>query len=403
MTNDGRQQRGLMIAATARIRQQGGAWTVPSQSTRGRYTVALGDGGHCTCPDFEERQLPCKHIFAVEFVIKRETAPDGTVTEIRAARVTYAQDWPAYNAAQTTEKEHFCRLLRDLCANVEELPVGRGRPRLPLADLLFSAAFKVYGTTSARRCMTDLRDAAERGLIRRAPHYNTIFNVIESETVTPTLYALIEASAAPLREVETDFAIDSTGFGTSQFFRFYSEKYGKEVTGHDWVKCHAMVGVKTNVVTSLKVTERDTGDSPQLRELVRRTGERFTMKEISADKAYNARENYDLIVKAGAEPFIPFRVNCKLGQNTPTWNRLFHFFAMNREEFGQHYHKRSNVEATFSAIKRVFGDSVRSRIRAAQINEVLLKVLCHNIRCLVHAIHELGVEPMFRPVPTLTQ
>jgi len=88
MTNDGRQQRGLMIAATARIRQQGGAWTVPSQSTRGRYTVALGDGGHCTCPDFEERQLPCKHIFAVEFVIKRETAPDGTVTEIRAARAS---------------------------------------------------------------------------------------------------------------------------------------------------------------------------------------------------------------------------------------------------------------------------------------------------------------------------
>lgn len=72
---------------------------------------------------------------------------------------------------------------------------------------------------------------------------------------------------------------------------------------------------------------------------------------------------------------------------------------MNREEFAAHYHKRSNVEATFSAIKRVFGDSVRSRIRAAQVNEVLLKILCHNIRCLVHAIHELGVEPMFRPMP----
>lgn len=70
----------------------------------------------------------------------------------------------------------------------------------------------------------------------------------------------------------------------------------------------------------------------------------------------------------------------------------------NRDEFAAHYHKRSNVEATFSAIKRVFGDSVRSRTFPAQVNEVLLKVLCHNIRCLIHAMHELGVDPGFRPV-----
>jgi transposase len=48
---------------------------------------------------------------------------------------------------------------------------------------------------------------------------------------------------------------------------------------------------------------------------------------------------------------------------------------MNREEFLKTYHKRSNAESTFSAIKRVFGDSVRSRTHVAQVNEVLLKVL----------------------------
>jgi hypothetical protein len=42
------------------------------------------------------------------------------------------------------------------------------------------------------------------------------------------------------------------------------------------------------------------------------------------------------------------------------------------------YHKRSNVEATFSMIKRVFGDSVRSKTETARQNEVLLKILCHN-------------------------
>ena len=41
----------------------------------------------------------------------------------------------------------------------------------------------------------------------------------------------------------------------------------------------------------------------------------------------------------------------------------------------------------------MFGDSVRSRTPIAQVNEVLLKILCHNIRMLIHEMHELGVVP----------
>ena len=52
-------------------------------------------------------------------------------------------------------------------------------------------------------------------------------------------------------------------------------------------------------------------------------------------------------------------------------------------------------------IKRVFGDSVRSKTPVARGNEVLLKVLCHNIRVLVHEIHELGILPMFDRRPAI--
>ena len=38
---DPRQLRGLEIAATAKIVSKGTAWTVPSQSGKGRYTVAV--------------------------------------------------------------------------------------------------------------------------------------------------------------------------------------------------------------------------------------------------------------------------------------------------------------------------------------------------------------------------
>ena len=39
------------------------------------------------------------------------------------------------------------------------------------------------------------------------------------------------------------------------------------------------------------------------------------------------------------------------------FEKAFHFFQFNQEEYMSHYHKRTNVESTFSAIKRKFGDS----------------------------------------------
>lgn len=38
------------------------------------------------------------------------------------------------------------------------------------------------------------------------------------------------------------------------------------------------------------------------------------------------------------------------------WKKLFHFYNYKPEEFLMHYHKRSNVETTFSMIKAKFGE-----------------------------------------------
>ena len=54
------------------------------------------------------------------------------------ARKTYPQDWPRYNAAQVAEKSTFTQLLADLCSTIQEpAEVRRGRPNLPLPDMVF--------------------------------------------------------------------------------------------------------------------------------------------------------------------------------------------------------------------------------------------------------------------------
>jgi hypothetical protein len=59
-----RQQKGLQIAQRGHVTRQGRLYIVPSQSGKGRYKVDP-DKRHCTCPDFDFRREPCKHLFAV--------------------------------------------------------------------------------------------------------------------------------------------------------------------------------------------------------------------------------------------------------------------------------------------------------------------------------------------------
>ena len=82
-------------------------------------------------------------------------------------------------------------------------------------------------------------------------------------------------------------------------------------------------------------------------------------------------------------------------QSHPLWERMYHYYNFNRSEFLAHYHKRSNMETTFAMIKAKFGGAVRSKTPMAQVNEVLVKILCHNICVLIQSVYELGIEPIF--------
>jgi hypothetical protein len=317
-----REQRGLQIAATSQIRQKGSIWLVPSQTGNGgRYTVSPDDAHpHCSCPDHEETGCECKHIFAVRYVIQRELFEDGSVIEqesltLTTVRKTYPQQWTAYNAAQTSEKEVLQGLLHDLCKAIPEATEARmGRPRLPIRDGIFCAVFKVYSQLSSRRFTSDLCDAQAKGHIGSVPHFNSVLNVFDTEGTTEILTSLIEQSAAPLASLETKFAIDSTAFSGCRFDRWFDTKFKQAVPkcNRAWVKAHCAVGCLTNVVTAVTITDKDGGDSPMLEPLMQTTLKSFNIVDLCADKAYLSVANLQLIEDQGINGFIllcrkPFR------------------------------------------------------------------------------------------------
>ena len=266
-----RRQRALEIADKFRIAAQDGCrWLVPSQYGTGRYAVTiLGDNSHCDCPDWEKNRIPCKHVMAVEIFRVQQESPDhrpkATEAIYHAPRPTYRQDWAAYNAAQTNEKDEFQMLLWGLCRGLEQPKrTGPGRPSLPISDSVFSAVFKVYSTVSGRRFMSDLRNSKASGFLDSLPHFNSISHLLENPGLTPLLQNLITESSLPLKSVERDFAVDSSGFSTCRFERWFDHKHGGERFKRNWVKVHIMCGVKTNIVTAVEIRGQDANDSPLL-------------------------------------------------------------------------------------------------------------------------------------------
>jgi transposase len=387
--------KGLEIAARSKIAFADGKWLVPSQSGNGTYRVALSpEGDSCPCEDFSLRLQPCKHIHAARLVRERDYAGKSpvVVSDEAPKKPTYKQDWPAYNLAQTTEKHRLQVLLADLCSGVPSPEWnGRGQKPAPIPDVLFAMAYKVYTCLPSRRFMCDLRDAHEKGHTSCVIHYNSVCRHFETPELTPILRDLITRSSLPLRAAEVDFACDSSGFSTSRFVKWYDEKYGVTRSGHDWVKVHVMTGVKTNVVTAVEIYGRNANDCPILPGLVKTTAEHFAIREVSADKGYSSVENTEAVFQAGGTPFIAFKSSAS-GASGGLWERMYHFFQYRRDEFLGHYHKRSNVESTFSMIKAKFRDHVRAKTDVAMRNEALCKILCHNICCLIQAQCELVVH-----------
>lgn len=308
-------------------------------------------------------------------------------------KTAYAQKWKAYDKSQRNELAIFMKLLAELCSTVEQPTYKFGRPYLPLSDMIFASALKVYSTFSLRRFMSQMDRAVSEGYVQSSCTFMSISNYMRKAELTPILEELIRLSSLPLAKVESSFAVDSSGFSKSRFARYFSYKHGRDLKHKLWIKAHIICGVTTHIVTGVILSQENRNDYSYLIPLVEKTCQAFEVKEVLADKAYSGRTNHEFVAKLGGTAYIPFKVNAvSNSKGSQAWKKMYHLFLYNQEEFMAHYHKRSNCEAVFSMIKAKFKDNIRSKDIVAQKNEILLKVLCHNICVLIQAMNELGIS-----------
>lgn len=262
---------------------------------------------------------------------------------------------------------------------------------------LFCAIQKVYSQLSSRRAYSLYRNAQGKEQISKAPNYNVINILLNDPETTPLLKELLEITALPLKSVETQFAIDSTGFRTTKFGEYCHNKYGTNKS-HHWLKAHLCIGTNTNVITSVEITTEHQNDTLFFAPLLNKTSQNgFNVQEISADKAYSSRDNFISAEQIGAIPYIPFKSNAtgKPRGKSRLWRNMFFLFQYKQDEFMEHYHKRSNIETTNMAIKTKLGDGLKNKNFVSQTNELMCKLIAYNITVLIHEIYELGLKPDF--------
>ncbi len=306
-------------------------------------------------------------------------------------------NWHKYNLAKTQEKRFFYELLNELCQIITEPIHENGRPPIPIKDLFFMTSLKVYSNYSSRKIDYDLKMAESVGYVKRAPHFNRLSEFLNCPATYELLQRLLTITAMPLKNLEDDYSMDASGFGSYQYERWQRARIKNKRGWRNYVKGHIVIGTRTNVICSAEITHGNFSDAGQAPKLLETLGNNFEPKQVSADKGYSSYRIHQIIKGLGAMPFIAFKVNSKDTKQSPEiWKRMYRYFKNHRQEFLKCYHRRSNVETTFSMIKVRLGEFLKSKNHEAQRNEVMMKFIIHNICCLVTQIFYNDVHIDFR-------
>ncbi len=173
---------------------------------------------------------------------------------------------------------------------------------------------------------------------------------------------------------------DSTGLSVSNKGSYIEDKWKKEK--RKYVKLHILADKKTGKIKGFRITSEKTGDNAKFVPMVKEVAKKRKVAKAYADAAYDARKNFNLLSEIGAEPAIKLRKNAslKLMGSRARRDEALALDALGYEGWKavKDYGQRWLVEITFSAFKRVLGDTLRARRFLSQKAEASLKVMLYN-------------------------
>jgi hypothetical protein len=174
--------------------------------------------------------------------------------------------------------------------------------------------------------------------------------------------------------------VDASGLTISKKGDYIEEKWIREKK--EFIKLHIAVDEESKKIVSFRITKGNVHDTKKFSQLVKESKTKYDIDKVYGDKAYDNRENFNILDDINAEPAISIRKNAstrskgcplrtdeillikKLGYNG--WKQL--------KDTG----RRWIAEIVFSSLKRVLGEDLLSKEFKAQKIEAGLKVMLYN-------------------------
>lgn len=408
-----------------------GVWKVPDTvGSRTFRRFRMSDPPSCTCPTYA-RSGDCKHLWAVFITVNRTFGEPSVLAELPIPVPEKPPVWqeeaeeppkfepvpfptakdrrlkPAAREAKADAEAtrlHW-RLLYEICRGVPEPEAGEkgGRPPLPFREMLFAVLLKGSRPLSGLDFKTELERAKDEGYISRVPHPNIILRYVRSRAVSEALRELVVVTSKAYRDLDRHFAIDSTKM---YFGRLRAPFAGRtqrttDPTYHprkDHVKIHALVGLRSKIFATVRISRQYRHDGSYLPPLVRRArADGFVIESVAADSAYARESNFAFLDEIRARPYIEFRKDATGEKSGPHYKHWFEAAEADPVIHVRGLKRRRLIESTFKSMKDKVGREVKAKRLHAVWNETMCKVICHNVRWAVKNAYRHGIKPDFWP------
>lgn len=184
-----------------------------------------------------------------------------------------------------------------------------------------------------------------------------------------------------------DILIDSSGIRIFARSIWFCLRINREISKRECDKVHLAVCADLLLVMNWRITNDKRHDCPFFRILIAPIR---IVGYVIADKGYLARVNFQAAFDKGGQGIIPFKKGKKKKSRSsplgfPAWKFAHDFWTVLNGLYMDIYHRRSKIEAVFSALKKRYGDKLNCRSASMRRKEMSLRLIAYNVRILLCA------------------
>ena len=186
------------------------------------------------------------------------------------------------------------------------------------------------------------------------------------------------------KEENVIIAVDASGVKVTNRGEWIREKWRVH---RGWIKAHIAVDVKTKEILAIEVTDETVSDNEKFDDLINQTEQNIKDKKIEralADGSYDDKECFNTLDKKKIESGIKTQINASTKSRGSPYRAKC---VRERQKLGGYkgwrdkyeYGKRWLSESVFSAVKRIFGETVRAASIIGMFREAKMKFMCYNM------------------------